>query len=259
MFYEEDSFFIEVCRIRIMFSIAFVGADGAGKTTVTRRLEKVCPQLPIKYLYMGLSTLKSEPALPTTRLLRYLKLRSYRKKVDNSKRSTDNSISLYDHYYKDQTKRGKLWLTARNINTLADISYRQTIAFFYKLRGFVVVFDRHFLFMLEPNIGRNQKRKKSFGDRLLYWIYDTIYPKPDVVFFLDAPPEVLYERKKEVSIDNLIWQRQIILKQCEKIHHFIWLDATQPLDKILEEVSQRILEFYNSKLHKQAQKVEEER
>ena len=48
------------------FSVALIGADGAGKTTVGRMLEQRST-LPVRYLYMGLNPAASNRMLPTTR------------------------------------------------------------------------------------------------------------------------------------------------------------------------------------------------
>ena len=50
------------------FTLALIGPDGAGKTTVARRLAEVLP-LPVTYLYMGVSPESSNLLLPTTRLV----------------------------------------------------------------------------------------------------------------------------------------------------------------------------------------------
>ena len=49
-----------------MVTVALIGADGAGKTSVARALER-SRDLPIKYLYMGINTEASNHMLPTTR------------------------------------------------------------------------------------------------------------------------------------------------------------------------------------------------
>ncbi|MDQ4078675.1 MAG: hypothetical protein M3220_20845, partial [Chloroflexota bacterium] len=51
-----------------MFTVALIGADGAGKTTVGKRLEGALP-LPAKYIYMGINLESSNLVLPTTRLI----------------------------------------------------------------------------------------------------------------------------------------------------------------------------------------------
>ena len=45
-----------------MVSIALVGADGAGKTTIARELERAADP-PVKYIYMGVNTSASNVAL----------------------------------------------------------------------------------------------------------------------------------------------------------------------------------------------------
>src|SRR4051812_18703285 len=53
-------------------TVALIGPDGAGKTTIARRLESAA-ELRIKYLYMGVSAASSNRLLPTTRVLYALK------------------------------------------------------------------------------------------------------------------------------------------------------------------------------------------
>ena len=57
-----------------MLTLALVGPDGAGKTTVARTLEEEL-RPSVKYLYMGVSADSSNHALPTTRLVQALKRR----------------------------------------------------------------------------------------------------------------------------------------------------------------------------------------
>ena len=45
-----------------MFSVALVGADGSGKTTISDGLQERLP-IPTKYIYMGTATGSSGPAV----------------------------------------------------------------------------------------------------------------------------------------------------------------------------------------------------
>ena len=54
------------------FSVALIGPDGAGKTTIARMLEERSP-LPLKYIYMGENIGASNFALPTSRFLEYFR------------------------------------------------------------------------------------------------------------------------------------------------------------------------------------------
>src|SRR5262245_43695587 len=55
-----------------MVTVALIGPDGAGKTSIGRHLEKG-QALPVKYIYMGVNPHASNHALPTTRLIRKVK------------------------------------------------------------------------------------------------------------------------------------------------------------------------------------------
>ncbi len=55
-----------------MVTVALIGADGAGKTTIGRRLEKEST-LPMKYIYMGVKPESSNHTLPTTRMILKIK------------------------------------------------------------------------------------------------------------------------------------------------------------------------------------------
>jgi hypothetical protein len=59
-------------RTRRPFTVALVGADGAGKTTVARSLPAILP-FPAVYLYMGVAPASSNYALPTTRVAHAIK------------------------------------------------------------------------------------------------------------------------------------------------------------------------------------------
>ncbi|MGH3470565.1 MAG: hypothetical protein ACRDPG_00785, partial [Nocardioidaceae bacterium] len=51
------------------FTVALVGADGAGKSTVSRMLTRTALPRPVKRIYMGVNLEASTLMLPTTRLL----------------------------------------------------------------------------------------------------------------------------------------------------------------------------------------------
>ncbi len=55
-----------------MFTVALIGPDGAGKTTICQRLEQILP-LPTKYVYMGINLETSRFMLPSTLLLLQMK------------------------------------------------------------------------------------------------------------------------------------------------------------------------------------------
>ncbi|HSD81046.1 MAG TPA: hypothetical protein VLB47_10305, partial [Solirubrobacteraceae bacterium] len=69
------------------------------------------------------------------------------------------------------------------------------------------------------------------------------YPRPDLVIFLDAPPEVLHARKGEGTPASLARRRREYLQLAETTEHFAVVDATQPLDDVVGQVTQLLRDF----------------
>lgn len=219
-----------------MTSIALIGGDGAGKTTVARALIQ-STGAPVKYLYMGFSTRSSDHALPTSRLVYWLKDQRRRKQMTESGVKNPQNMPASELEY-SQESHGWIWNTARFLNRLAEAGYRQMLAVIYQLQGRIVLFDRHFYFDAAPEESDLQSHSTLFYDRMFFWLINHLYPRPSVAVFLDTPPEVLFSRKGEASPVYLAWQREQYMKQGAKLAHFIRVDATQPLDEVIQEVSQ---------------------
>jgi len=232
-----------------MFTVALIGGDGAGKTTVANYLVENLPYK-VKYLYMGMSTISGNTALPTTRLVRYLKRRMYKKpgnkpgtkEADRSKTEEPTSNDLHYSY----EPRSVFWKVARFFNRMMETAWRQMLTIFYRLRGYLVIYDRHILFDAAPK-NPSGIRLRRFFDSIEYLILHYLLPKPDLVIFLDAPAEVLYSRKGEASIKHLNSRRQATLRLGKSMKNFVRIDATLPLTQVLDEVMLQIKTFYDSK------------
>lgn len=225
-----------------MFTVALIGGDGAGKTTIANAIIQ-SSGLPIKYLYMGLSTRSSNHALPTSRLVLFLKQRMYKKEVQKSAGTLPDEMPASQLEYSENT-HGWVWNTARFLNRLAEAWYRQFLSINYQLRGYVVVYDRHSFFDAAPGVINSQNQSLFLLDRLYLWIISHWYPRPTLTIFLDAPADLLYRRKGEATPEYLEQQRNVFLNRGKKLAHFIRVDASQPLDTVLSEVMQHIQDFY---------------
>ena len=224
-----------------MATVAIIGADGAGKTTVAKQLDRNA-SVPIKYIYMGANIESSNVALPTSRLMLYLKLRSYKKKAKRTG-ITDSSYVSTHHEAHRNIKYGKVTSTIRMFNRLAEACYRQFVSWIYQVRGFIVVYDRHFLF----EAATGDTKSSQLADRIYYWILAYLYPQPDLVIFLDAPPEVLLARKGEGTPEYLAKRRQTYLSQGEKMSNFICVNASRPFDQVYTDVNQHITKFHTAR------------
>src|SRR5690348_8843053 len=122
-----------------MFAVALIGADGAGKTTIGRRLEQTLP-LPIKYIYMGVNPDSSNVMLPTTRLIHAIR-RARGAKADRSGPPDPDRTAVPQKGALRQVV-GELKSCLGLINRLGEEWYRQGLACYYQRRGYIVLFDR---------------------------------------------------------------------------------------------------------------------
>ena len=226
-----------------MFTVALVGGDGAGKTTIANLVIQHSG-LPMKYVYMGLSTRSSNHALPSSRLVLFLKERTYKKSKSASCGNPSEEIPASQLEYSEAT-HGGMWNTARFLNRLAEAWYRQLISMNYQMRGYLVIYDRHFFFDAAPGVVNTNEQSLLMLDRLYFWIMSHWYPKPALAILLDASPDLLYRRKGEATPEYLAQQRSVFLEQGNKLAYFIRVDASQPLDKVFAEVMKHIQDFYS--------------
>lgn len=220
-------------------SVALIGADGAGKTTVARA---VAQQLPYStsYVYMGSNLEAGNWMLPTTWCIRQWK----------RWRGTSGAGAGPPARQRPRLQRGRLrgWIggiksTGSMLHRVAEQSYRHLIADGLKRAGRIVLFDRHFYtdyyaFVVDPSVERTRSQ------RLHGFILGKVFPKPDVVIFLDAPSELLLARKGEGTRELLDLRRQDCLRVCEEFDNFLQVDASRPLEQVVNEVAQHIVRSF---------------
>jgi thymidylate kinase len=192
------------------FTVALIGCDGAGKTTVARALERAGDP-PVHYLYMGVGPDSKGNRLPTARLAGAVR----------GSRVPPRMRSIL-----------------RLVNRVADEWYRQLLAVWHLRRGRIVVFDRHFL--ADYHAADVAAPRRTATRRLHGFLLMHAYPRPDLVIFLDAPPGVLFARKGEGTIPSLARRRAEYRQLGAMLGRFAIVPATQPLDAVVAEVAELI-------------------
>ncbi|MGD8727870.1 MAG: hypothetical protein PVH40_09505 [Gemmatimonadales bacterium] len=214
-----------------MASIALIGPDGAGKTTIARRIELSC-DVPTRYLYMGVNIESSNVALPTTKL----GLRIKRLLQSNRGRRCDASAT------RASSKRTRLVRTLRAVarfsNLVADEWYRQVISWWHQMRGYIVLCDRYYPFDFNRHLQVDGQERRLF--RFHRYLLERLYPRPTLVIFLDAPAAVLFARKREGTLESLEARRQSFLRLDQELPNFVRIDATRPVSEVVQEVSNHI-------------------
>ena len=226
-----------------MFTVALIGLDGAGKTTVSNKLEAELA-LPVKSIYMGVNLHSSDTMSPHMRLI--FLLRRWMQGVDGSATS-----DLKTYRPPPATLIGRCAAAVRSglrlTNWLAEEWYRQAVATYYTRRGNVVVFDRHFFAdFYEAEVERGDEQHR-LSQRIHGFVLQHVYPKPDVTIWLDAPVEVLYARKPEGSIAQLRKKQVGYRAVAALLPEVVLVNAALPTDQVTREVATVIRTFYDQR------------
>jgi thymidylate kinase len=222
-----------------VISVALIGPDGAGKSTISQQLEHEQLPAPVRRIYMGVNLEASSLMLPTTRLAIALKAARGRR-ADMVAPSAPHRGPVTGGPLRRSVK-GSI-RAARMLMWLAEEWFRQLVAEYHRRRGRIVVFDRHFYadyyhFDVAAQNGR------SLASRVHGLLLRHAYPKPDLVICLDAPGAVLYARKHEATPEWLEQRRAQYLQLAEVFPDFAVVDVDRPLDLVTREVATVISEF----------------
>ena len=226
-----------------MFTVALIGPDGAGKSTIGQRLEASLP-LPAKYVYMGINLESSNVVLPTTRLL----LEARRARGIRPDMAGPPDLARRKPRPKGVLKRLAVGfkLSLRMANLMAEEWFRQIVIWFHLRRGRIVLLDRHFFAdYYAHDIARNGNHL-PLARRVHGYVLDRFYPKPDLLICLDAPAEILLARKGEGTLESLEHRRQEYLALRDVLRYFVTVDATQAEDEVTRQVSEAIWNFYDT-------------
>lgn len=228
---------------RPRLSVALVGPDGAGKSTISARLRQAALPAPVTTIYMGVNLEASSVMLPTTRLL-------LAAKRARGGRPDLVASSLRDVEDDDRTapagRRSALRSSARMAVWMTEEWFRQLLALGQGLRGRIVVFDRHF-FLDYYHADVDSAGRRGPAQRLHGWMLRRMYPRPDLVIMLDAPAEVLHARKPEATVAWLERRRQQYLELAPLVPQFVVVDVDRPLDAAVSEVVTAIESTWKAK------------
>ncbi len=171
-------------------SVALVGPDGVGKSTIARALaDRVGDG---RYLYMGVNLETSSLVLPSTRLLLAAKKR---------RGGRPDLVGWPASGGQDGWKSSmRAWVRIGNL--MLEEWFRAAIAWYNRARGRVVVMDRHFLADYWKHDMDRSNDNRPLISRIHGALLRNLYPRPDLVILLDLDPAESYRRKPEGSLED---------------------------------------------------------
>lgn len=200
-------------------SIAFFGADGSGKTTVINQV------------------LKGHAAFRNQNYFHLSPKFIYRGGP------TDKADDPHG-----QTKRSALFSTLK----LGYLFLEYTLGWFINvqpllIRSRLVIFDRYYHDILVDPV-----RYRYGGTRFLARFVGSLIPKPDIFILLDAPSEVLQQRKNEVPMEESKRARNAYLQFIQNSKRGVVVNSNQGVhqvelqvrEAIMDHMQKRILRFY---------------
>ena len=208
--------------------VAFLGQDGAGKTTVTSDIRKWWGwKMSVRYLYMGSGENYS----------------SWRGTLQ--KRLPDASAF----------KMIKAWLQLSKYKQLAkDVLSKTAAGQEFSGKGELVIYDRYpqvaFPGICDgPKIrekilprmpARFARLFRAFADKEEKFLKRASEHKPDIVFKLLIPPEESVRRKPENKLESMVRKHEIIKSLSFEGAEVYLIDATMPYDEEILQIKQII-------------------
>jgi thymidylate kinase len=222
-----------------LVSVALVGPDGAGKTTIAKRVAAILP-LPARYLYMGDNPASANRSLFTTRLWAALKHSMGRFDETGppaAPRSSFHGVS--------PVRRAALEVRAilRLLPQLGEECYRAAVGRTWERHGLVVIRDRDFFVDYYAHDIAGGAAGRTVGRSLHGSLLMALYPRPDLVICLEAPPELLLERKGEGSVEALARRAADYRAVAPQVKRFVAVDVSKSADEGVDEVSNLIVGF----------------
>ncbi len=204
--------------------IAFLGPDGAGKTTVIetlrKRLDKLFPPNLQLHCHWRPRWLPSPGTL-----------------IGRAEEATVNTAPHAKQAHGRLTSAVRLAYFWMDYALGHWVRVRPVIA-----RGGLVTFDRYsYDFAIDPL--RYRLRPPAWFARLSA----QAVPQPELVFVLDAPPAVLHARKQELPLEVLETQSKALRQMAERLPMAHLVDASRPIDAIVSEIEDIVLEYLDAR------------
>ncbi len=210
-------------------SVAFLAPDGGGKTTL---INKMLKDDFYHELFCDVETRIFRP-----RILKNLgQYRDHIKADDIG--SNPNPHNVEEHGLIKSFVRFTFYNIDFIIGDFIDTKFK-------KMKNHLVIFDRYYY----DYFGDLKRYQYSFPMSVPIF-FSRFVPKPDCVFILDADPQILYNRKKEIPLEEIKEQSERYKEYIRYMGNAKIIDVDDSVNNILSRITDEIIGCMNVRAYK---------
>ena len=214
---------------RLGISVALIGPDGVGKSTVTRALATTLAN--VRYLYMGVNLETSRLMLPTTRLILIAKQRA----------GGRPDLVGWPSPGSDGQQSQAMWRAWIRIgNLILEEWFRATVSWYHRARGRIVLMDRHFLADYWKHDMDPTDTSRTLISKIHGGLLRRLYPRPDLVILLDLDPHESFRRKPEGNLADRIARHREYRDLDKLFPRLVRIDASMPVQDVIDACADAI-------------------
>ena len=209
-------------------AVAFLAPDGGGKSTIIKGITERCAGHfeAVSYFHFRPEWLKNLGQIHISN--------PTQERCENREPGTEPPPNATPHDVKLQSRlKSFVRFMYYNVDFIFGTFFKIIPL---KQRNHLVIFDRYYYDYFADTI----RYKYNLSQKLIR-SFSHFIPRPDIVFILDADTEVIWNRKREVPVEEVARQREAYASILDMNLNGVLIDVDRDVDAIVDEVTSRIL------------------
>jgi len=209
-------------------SVAFLAPDGGGKSTVIKGITESCAGsfAAVSYFHFRPEWLKNLGQIHISN--------PTQERCENREPGTEPPPNATPHDVKLQSKlKSFVRFMYYNVDFIFGTFFKINPM---KRKNHLIIFDRYYYDYFADTI----RYKYNLSQKLIRF-FSRLIPRPDIVFILDADTEVIWNRKKEVPVEEVARQRKAYASILDMNLNGVLVNVDRNVDEIVAEVTDMIL------------------
>lgn len=209
-------------------AVAFLAPDGGGKSTIIKGITERCAGHfeAVSYFHFRPEWLKNLGQIHISN--------PTQERCENREPGTEPPPNATPHDVKLQSRlKSFVRFMYYNVDFVFGTFFKINPL---KRKNHLIIFDRYYYDYFADTI----RYKYNLSQKLIR-SFSCFIPRPDIVFILDADTEVIWNRKREVPMEEVARQREAYASILDMNLNGVLIDVDRDVDAIVDEVTSRIL------------------